>query len=301
MLTSMASRSCDDDVFESCAHDDEGQLHTIVLGSRLRPEQESMTIRLANSDGQRNQANMLLSRMYSWRGYTMTDSLRSAPNCITFTASSDEDVIGTLTLTVDSPCGLRSDATFKDELDKFRSAPGSSVCELTKFAFDTSLPTRPRLAALFHIIFIFGSLHYQCTDLFIEVNPRHRRFYEAMLGFTPIGSPRTNLAVNAPSQLMWLDVGSIRRQIDKYAGDERFAGRTLYAHFFSAEEEQGIFRRLGGRNSYEAPFRRPREETCSRAPALQLASPEPSSVNRTISVYPMMEPASARERPRLRA
>ena len=205
-----------------------------------------MTIRLADCDGQRNRANMLLNRMYSWRGYGANHKLPSDPNCVTFAATSQDDVIGTLTLTVDSAAGLAADRTFKDEIESFRKAPGAKLCELTKFAFDTSSPARPRLAALFNIIFIYGSMHYDCTDLFIEVNPRHRRFYEIMLGFTSVGPPKTNSSVNAPAQLMWLNVGAIRRHIDKYAGDDREAGRSLYAHFFSAKEEEGIYGRLVG-------------------------------------------------------
>ena len=195
---------------------------------------------------------MLLQRMYSWRGYGAHHKLPRTPNCVTFTATSQEDVIGTLTLTVDSRAGLAVDRTFKDEIDSFRKGPGAKLCELSKFAFDTSTPARPRLAALFHIIFIYGSMHYDCTDLFIEVNPRHRRFYEAMLGFTSIGEPKTNAAVNAPSQLMWLNVADIRRQIDRYAGSGERNSRSLYAHFFSAKEEAGIYGRLAGLSS-EAP------------------------------------------------
>ena len=222
------------------------QLHTINLPTQTGRAQDSMTIRLADCDGQRNRANMLLNRMYSWRGYGANHELPSAPNCVTFTATSQDDVIGTLTLTVDSTAGLAADRTFKDEIDSFRNAPGAKLCELTKFAFDTSSPARPRLAALFHIIFIYGSMHYECTDLFIEVNPRHRRFYEIMLGFKCVGPPRTNASVNAPALLMWLNVGAIRRYIDKYAGDDREAGRSFYAHFFSSQEEEGIYGRLAG-------------------------------------------------------
>jgi hypothetical protein len=203
-----------------------------------------MTIRLADCDGQRNRANMLLKRMYSWRGYGSDHALPTAPNCVTFTATSGEDTIGTLTLNVDSAAGLAADKTFPAEIEEFRQAPGARLCELTKFAFDTSSPARPRLAALFHIIFIYGSMHYDCTDLFIEVNPRHARFYEAMLGFVRVGEARTNSSVKAPSQLMWLNVGDIRRQIDKHAGDK--ASRSLYADFFSAKEEAGIYGRLAG-------------------------------------------------------
>lgn len=203
-----------------------------------------MTIRLADCDGQRSQANMLLNRMYSWRGYGSNHDLPVAPNCITFAATSGETVIGTLTLNVDSAAGLNADSTFPEEIEKFRKAPGARLCELTKFAFDTSSPARPRLAALFHLIFIYGWMHYDCTDLFIEVNPRHARFYEVMLGFRRVGEPRTNGSVAAPAQLMWLNVGDIRRQIDRHAG--KGSGRSLYAHFFSAKEEAGIYGRLAG-------------------------------------------------------
>jgi hypothetical protein len=221
-----------------------GQLHTIFLPSLSGTAEESMTIRLADCDGHRNRANMLLSRMYSWRGYGTDHRLSTAPNCVIFTASTQDDLIGTLTLTVDSDAGLAADNTFQDELEPFRSAPGARLCELTKFAFDTSTPARPRLAALFHLIFIYGSMHYNCTDLFIEVNPRHRRFYEVMLGFHPVGVSRTNASVGAPAQLMWLNVADIRRHIDRHAADDGKTARSLYPHFFSAKEEAGIYGRL---------------------------------------------------------
>lgn len=220
------------------------ELHKIALPSQPGQSPDSLTIRLADCDGQRNRANMLLNRMYSWRGYGSDHELSSAPNCVTFTASSVEDVIGTLTLTVDSPAGLAVDQTFKEELDAFRKAPGARLCELTKFAFDTSSPARPRLAALFHIIFIYGSMHYDCTDLFIEVNPRHCRFYEVMLGFKRVGDPKNNARVNAPAQLMWLNVGHLRGLIDAHAGREAVKERSLYPYFFSRKEEEGIYGRL---------------------------------------------------------
>lgn len=235
-----------------------------------------MTIRLADCDGQRSRANMLLNRMYSWRGYGAGHRLPTAPNCVTFTATSAEEVIGTLTLTVDSPEGLAADETFGEELEAFRRAPGAKLCELAKFAFDTSSPARPRLAALFHIIFIYGSMHYDCTDLFIEVNPRHCRFYEAMLGFTRVGAVRTNESVDAPSQLMWLNVGAIRREIDKHAGVGQSSNRSLYPHFFSAKEEQGIYGRLAGLT--QDPARLPQVDT-----ALALAIP-PSEAEPVLQV-----------------
>lgn len=204
----------------------------------------TIAIQLAKGDGQKSRAKVLLNRMYSNRGYGADHQLPSEPSCVTFVATSADDLIGTLTLTVDSPLGLALDRTFGSEIDQFRGN-GAKLCELTKFAFETSAPARPRLAALFHIIFIYESMHFGCTDVFIEVNPGHRRFYEVMLGFTSVGDPRENESVRAPSQLMRLNLDAMRRFIDargRSGGVE--ASRSLYSSFFSREEEEGIRARL---------------------------------------------------------
>lgn len=207
---------------------------------------ESLTIRLADTDGQRSAASMLLSRMYAWRGYGETQVMGASPNSVTFTATSGECVVGTLTLNVDSDAGLAADNTFAEELAPFRAAPGAKLCELTKFAFDWTGPSHQRLAALFHLVFIYGSRQFACSDLFIEVNPRHRRYYETMLGFTRVGEVRINASVKAPSQLMWLNVGAIRQMIDKHTKSSAGERRSLYQYFFSPDEEDGLFGRLIG-------------------------------------------------------
>lgn len=231
-------------------------LHTLLIPTRDEKSlTRSVTIRLADCDGQRSNASMLINRKYVQRGYGTNHKVPTAPNCVTFTASSDEMVIGTLSLTVDSPAGLAADRTFKDELDEFRTQKGIRICELTKFAFDTSEPSLKLLASLFHIIFLYGTNKFGGTDLFIEVNPRHRRFYEAMLGFKRVGTLKTNEAVGAPSQLLWLKASDIRRHIDEHAGKKADGSRSLYPYFFSVKEELGIFARLsnGGQDSILSP------------------------------------------------
>jgi hypothetical protein len=217
-------------------------------------EHKTIAVRLADCEGLRSQANVLINRMYAWRGYGSDHELAGGDHCVTFTASSEDEVIGTLTLTVDTPAGLSTDHTFKDELDAFRKVPGTRLCELTKFAVDPATKSPPALAALFHVIFIYGMQRFDCTDLFIEVHPRHVRFYEAMLGFKRVGPPKIDASVtwwpeDTPVQLMRLKVSDIRRQIDLHAGRTERDGRSLYPYFFSPEEERGIALRvacLGG-------------------------------------------------------
>lgn len=230
--------------------------NTIHLPIRAACGQEKViSIQLADSEVERSAACTLINKMYSWRGYGSSHKIPLRLTNSTFTASVDGDIIGTLTLAVDSAAGLAADHIFRDEIDVFRQRPGARVCELTKLAFDSAMPSKPTLAALFHIVFICGQQRHQCTDLFIEVNPRHRRFYEVMLGFERIGTTKTNASVNAPSQLMHLRIANIRHQIDRHAGQGDTASvRSLYPFFFSPREESGIYRRITGGDLSASPF-----------------------------------------------
>ena len=220
-------------------------------------EGRTIAVRVADCDGLRSQANVLINRMYSWRGYGSEHMLARGDHCVTFTASSSDDVIGTLTLTVDTPAGLSTDHTFKEELDEFRKVPGAKLCELTKFAVDPETKSPAALAALFHVIFIYGMQRFDCTDLMIEVHPRHVRFYEAMLGFKRVGPPKIDTSVtwwpaDTPVQLMRLEVADIRSQIDRHAGRTARDGRSLYPYFFSPEEELAISKRVAALHGRES-------------------------------------------------
>jgi hypothetical protein len=204
-----------------------------------------ISIRLVNSDSLRRSACDFINRRYDWRGYGSNHQLRDRQETTSFIALIDEEVVGTITLTVDSPVGLAADQIFRDEIDTIRHEPGSQVCELTKFAFETDISSKYLLAALFHVVFIYGQRRYQCTDLFIEVNPRHRRFYQTLLGFRPFGDLRTNQSVDAPSQLMTLKVEHICAMIQAYRVQSSGAqSRSLYPHFLSTAEEASVRARM---------------------------------------------------------
>jgi hypothetical protein len=255
-------------------------LHTFNLPHRVtESDEKEITIRLADRDGDRNSANMLINRRYSARGYGNCHKVPSAGNCVTFTASSAGTLVGTLSLTIDSAAGLAADKAFKEELDQFRKTRDARICELTKFAFETSRPSLDLLASLFHIIFIYGTHKHNCTDLFIEVNPRHRRFYETMLGFEQVGPVKINEAVGAPSHLMWLKVADIRRHIDLHAGHMGTASHSLYRHFFSLKEEIGIYARLIGETT---PVARPVND---RLPVLAGPAARRACETETVSHY----------------
>ncbi|MET0963773.1 MAG: N-acetyltransferase [Noviherbaspirillum sp.] len=207
--------------------------------------QKDFRIRLADTEAGRNSASLLINKMYAWRGYGDKHQVKHSPSRITLTASNKERVVGTVTLSIDSSEGLLADEIFKPEIDA-RRQDGAIVCELTKLAFDPEVHSKFAMASLFHILFIYGRRIHGCTDVFIEVNPRHRRFYESMLGFKRLCEVRTNPRVNAPANLMWLSIDYVEQQIMEYGGTSDNAGltRSLYPYFFSPREEEGIYGRL---------------------------------------------------------
>lgn len=204
----------------------------------------SFKIRLANDEGRRSSASYLIEKMYGWRGY-QTPGASAAPNRITLVASDEERALGTISVGFDSPEGLLVDALYHDEVDRLRRK-GARLCEFTRLAVDTNRQSREMLAMLFHIAYMYAHRLHGCTDLLVEVNPRHVRFYQVMLGFEILGTQRTCPRVNAPAVLLRLDLAHTERQIALYGGHRELANsvRSLYPLAFSPREEEGICSRL---------------------------------------------------------
>jgi hypothetical protein len=89
---------------------------------------------------------------------------------------------------------------------------------MIRFAVEGSVNCTHLLAALFHVAFIFAHRLNECSDLLIEVNPRHVPFYCRLLQFQPFGIEKANPRVNAPSVLLRLDLSYASQQIGLLGG-----------------------------------------------------------------------------------
>lgn len=202
-------------------------------------------IRFADSAGRRRSASFLVQRRYSWRGYHVRTPSAQHHNRVTLSAYDGNDVVATISVGYDSQSGLFVGALFASELQTLRDRRGR-ICEFTKLAIDETIKSKPVLAALFHIAYIHARRIGSCTDLVVEVNPRHVRFYERMLGFHALGAARMDPRVQAPATLLHLDLSHAEAQIAKFGGKVELAAqvRSLYPYFFSPHEEAGIEQRL---------------------------------------------------------
>ena len=215
------------------------------LPSDTRLEESQFKIRLANTEGQRSKASYLIKRRYAWRGYQASELSENPANRITLAAFDGEQTIATITVGIDSPTGLAVEELYPDEVKLLRTA-GCHLCEFTKLAVDNMVRSKAVLAAIFHIAYIYGHRMRRCTDVVIEVNPRHVRFYRSMLGFEPLGEERIDPRVNAPAVLLRLQLAHAEAEIARLGGHAELADqvRLLYPLFFSTQEEQGIEGRL---------------------------------------------------------
>ncbi len=208
--------------------------------------QRLFKIRSADSSGRRSSASILINRMYATRGYEVTPLPdEQLPTRITLVASEHEVTIGTITIGFDSPEGLHADDPFAAETDALRDA-GHHLCEFTKLAIDRVVRSKRVLASLFHVAYIYAHRMMGFDDLLIEVNPRHVRYYEEMLGFTVLGQSRLNRRVNAPAVLMRLEFSHAHAEIERVGGGLQVPERerSLYPYFFSIAEEASIVGRL---------------------------------------------------------
>jgi hypothetical protein len=214
---------------------------------RLRTAQHAnlFKVRLANTEARRESASYLIQRRYAWRGYSVGEKAEQAPARITIAAHDPDGIVGTVTVGLDTGDGLFIDGLYREEANRLR-AEGRRIAEFTKLAVDNNSHSKPLLAALFHIAYICARRIHGCTDLLIEVNPRHAAFYRRMLGFEQFGEVRGDPRIGAPALLLRMCLERGQKEIERLAGRMDLAAvtRTLYPYFFAPREELLIERRL---------------------------------------------------------
>lgn len=212
----------------------------------VQMEQQKFKIRLTRDTDHAQSANLLIRKMYSWRGYeTHSSTVNHAPNNICLSVFSAELAIGTLTLGIDSAEGLAACALYPDEVVQLRNED-RVLCEITKLAVDQNISSRTVLASLFHIAYIHAHHLNSCTDILIEVNPRHVPFYQRALGFRQAGPERLCPRVKAPAILLRLETAYIEIQLRKFGGmmENAVDETSLYPYSFNPADEAGIVQRL---------------------------------------------------------
>jgi hypothetical protein len=202
-------------------------------------------IRVADRAGWRSRASSLIQRRYAWRGYSTSPLEGHTSGQVTLSACVDETTVATITAALDSQEGLYVSRLYPEQIRDLQ-AEGRKLCEFTKLAVDESVRSQAVLGAIFHVACIYVINLHRCTDVLIEVNPRHVRFYERMLGFRRAADERLDPVVNAPAVLLRLDLAHCASEIARLGGQRGSKGRerSFYPYFFSPQEADTIVGRL---------------------------------------------------------
>ena len=216
------------------------------------PSEEKVTdrqqfwIRVADTKERREQAGLLVDRMYAWRGYTHENILRDTPHTITLVSyGRDGRVIGTVSIGMDAPgYPLIAEEGYPAEIASLR-AQGKRVAEFNGLAVDSEIRSRLVVARLFHIAMLYPYGLYGYTDCVIEVTPAHARFYERMLEFDRLGKERICPRVNTTGVLMHKNFAEAAEKIAHVGGLlDKSGDHTLYSYGFSPADAEGILGRL---------------------------------------------------------
>ena len=182
-------------------------------------------IRMAGSAGERNRASFLIEKRYAWRGYPLAPQ-RAEPGVVTLVAYDGPRARATISIGFDGSQGLSADELYRAEVDALR-ARGARLCEFTRLAVESGPDSRDLLAMLFHVAYMYAHRLRDCSDLLIEVNPRHERFYRRMLGFRRAGPARACPRVGgAPATYligdlatMAFEVRELSRSLERHRSD----------------------------------------------------------------------------------
>lgn len=169
-------------------------------------------ISVARSAEQLSAARDLVRKRYAWRGYDVLETDAESSRDITFLVSTRTAALGTLTLRLDGPQGLRAEAAYGDVIERFRAA-GHRVCELTRLALAEGTDTKKVLASLFSLAHAVGRTSHDVSHVFIEVNPRHVPFYSRVLGFIVEATGKMCERVHAPSTLLQVEIEALEKRL----------------------------------------------------------------------------------------
>lgn len=149
----------------------------------------------------------LVRRMYAWRGYLVKRQFSSVCNSdhATLAAWQDGELAATLTLSRDKGSDLLCETLYPTEIAALR-AKSQRICEFTRLAIDPEFSSPALLDIFIRTAHNFSRTHFGATAAVVEINPRHRRYYERELGFAQVGERRVCPRVDAPAILLHRDL-----------------------------------------------------------------------------------------------
>lgn len=211
----------------------------------LKPE---FSIKIANSLEEREAAFRLGYQIYLEKGYIKENPSEwlirnfdlSSETVILIVKDKDQNVAGTATLVFDGSSKLPAEKVYHEELRCLKEL-NLKTAELCRLAISSDYRNAKEiLVLLFNYAAIYIHQVKKYDGLAIEVTPRHKNYYKALLNFDEIGSEKPCPQVqNTVGVLLYLPAIRYQETIRRCGGLQTMnkKERSLYPYFLKAEQE----------------------------------------------------------------
>ncbi len=192
-----------------------------VQASQRRKDNNTSGLRtfVAVSPKHRDAAERLVRKRYESKGYKFYseasdfDSPVAEDQHVTLLADVGGKALGTVTIRVaDAAQGLLAQHSYESEIEGMR-IQGHAIGEVVKLAVEEGADWKMVLNALLQATYLVAHRFLALTDLIIEVNPRHVRFYKQVFGFVVASAECICERVGAPSVLLRLELEEFSRRL----------------------------------------------------------------------------------------
>lgn len=208
----------------------------------------NLKISIANNMDDRIKAYQLLYEVYTKKEFAkpnkskMWYSLFDAHDeTITFIVKDSDEVIGALTVIIDSPLGLPADNIYADKLNQLRTEKRKPAEIISLGISENTRGTQKVLLKLFNFAYLATRGLYGVDDFIITVNPKHTAFYERKFYFDVMGEERTYGKVGgAVAVLLNLNFNKIEEFVKKFRAGEIHKKNTIYRYFYDISQKMNI-------------------------------------------------------------
>lgn len=190
------------------------------------------TVRLAQTAEEYEAAFNLVQVSYAYLGiaelghdlYRITDQ-HLLPHSHVLLCLEGERIVGTVTVTLDSPGGIPLDKDYPEVVGQFRRR-GSRLAEMGSFA----VVQRRRRAGVAQLLALASARlvwRNAATHLIISIDPKVSELYEALYGFEPCTEAQSHVELDMSIMAMVATREGQRRHLLRHGGVHKPSGRSL--------------------------------------------------------------------------
>ena len=214
----------------------------------VKPADKEFSIKIANTLEEREAAFKLGYQIYLEKGY-----IKPNPNewlvrnfdlnretVILIVKDKEQNIAGTATLVFDGFSKLPAEKVYSEEISHLRNSK-LKTAELCRLAISSDYRNAKEiLVLLFNYAAIYINQVKKYDGLAIEVTPRHKNYYKALLNFDEIGIAKPCPQVqNTVGVLLYLPATRYQAAINRCGGTQNAdkKERSLYPYFLKASQE----------------------------------------------------------------